>query len=321
VSPRGQQPVAARHIHLAVQHDAGAVAGGHGFGAAGVVQHLGHVAVCPLGNTCTGARLHAAGGHTAPEHAAALEVSRLDDENFSTHCTGKEKRHIGLGSGGAGNCSSIPAAWGRVAAPAGLFGCGITTFQPLQGRHGHGGTHGCRRRSAKACSACLMLANASTGSATASSLFTANTMRGHAQQFTSSAVAAGLRQQRSAGLAFQSSLVASTSTTAASALLAAVTMLRVYCSWPGASPMMNLRDGGGEVAVGHVDGDALLALGAQAVGQQRQVDLARCAARWPAGPAARCGCPPAGGRSACSCRRPPAAGDEAQGVAWCHFGC
>mgnify|MGYP000399697243 CR=1 FL=1 len=26
-----------------------------------------------------------------------------------------------------------------------------------------------------------------------------------------------------------------------SALLAAVTMLRVYCSWPGASPMMNLR--------------------------------------------------------------------------------
>ena len=29
--------------------------------------------------------------------------------------------------------------------------------------------------------------------------------------------------------------------TAASALEAAVTMLRVYCSWPGASPMMNLR--------------------------------------------------------------------------------
>jgi hypothetical protein len=29
-----------------------------------------------------------------------------------------------------------------------------------------------------------------------------------------------------------------------------------------------------EVAVGDVDGDALLALGAQAVGQQREVDLA-----------------------------------------------
>ena len=36
-------------------------------------------------------------------------------------------------------------------------------------------------------------------------------------------------------------LVASTSTTAASALLAAVTRLRVYWSWPGVSPMMNLR--------------------------------------------------------------------------------
>ncbi len=69
--------------------------------------------------------------------------------------------------------------------------------------------------------------------------------------------------------------MASTSTTAASALLAAVTMLRVYCSWPGASPMMNLRVVGGEVAVGHVDGDALLALGRQAVGQQGQVGLAR----------------------------------------------
>ena len=50
-------------------------------------------------------------------------------------------------------------------------------------------------------------------------------------------------------------------------------MLRVYCSWPGASPMMNLRRGGGEVAVGDVDGDALFALGAQTVGQQRQVDV------------------------------------------------
>ena len=75
-----------------------------------------------------------------------------------------------------------------------------------------------------------------------------------------------------------SSLVTSTSTTAASAPEAAVTMLRVYCSWPGASPMMNLRLRRGEVAVRDVDGDALLALGRQAVGEQRQVGLAaaRC---------------------------------------------
>jgi hypothetical protein len=36
-------------------------------------------------------------------------------------------------------------------------------------------------------------------------------------------------------------LRASTSSTATSAVDAAVTMLRVYCSWPGLSAMMNLR--------------------------------------------------------------------------------
>ena len=52
-------------------------------------------------------------------------------------------------------------------------------------------------------------------------------------------------------------------------------MLRVYCSWPGVSAMMKRRCGGREVAVGDVDRDALLALGAQAVGQQRQVEEVR----------------------------------------------
>jgi hypothetical protein len=55
---------------------------------------------------------------------------------------------------------------------------------------------------------------------------------------------------------------------------APVAMLRVYCSWPGVSAMMNLRRRR-EVAVRDVDGDALLALGLQAVDEQRQVDLVR----------------------------------------------
>ena len=38
-------------------------------------------------------------------------------------------------------------------------------------------------------------------------------------------------------------------------------MLRVYCSWPGVSAMMKRRSRRREVAVGDVDGDALLALG------------------------------------------------------------
>ncbi len=42
---------------------------------------------------------------------------------------------------------------------------------------------------------------------------------------------------------------------------------------------MNLRFGVGEIAIGDVDGDALLTLGAQAVGEQREIDLAAAAAR------------------------------------------
>ena len=55
---------------------------------------------------------------------------------------------------------------------------------------------------------------------------------------------------------------------------APVAMLRVYCTWPGVSAMMNLRRGGREIAVRDVDGDPLLALGREAVGEEREVDLA-----------------------------------------------
>ncbi len=41
----------------------------------------------------------------------------------------------------------------------------------------------------------------------------------------------------------QTPLRASTSTIERSAVEAPVTMLRVYCSWPGVSAMMNLRRG------------------------------------------------------------------------------
>ena len=50
-------------------------------------------------------------------------------------------------------------------------------------------------------------------------------------------------------------------------------MLRVYCSWPGVSAMMNLRSLGREEAIGDVDRDALLALGGEAVDEQREIEL------------------------------------------------
>ena len=93
---------------------------------------------------------------------------------------------------------------------------------------------------AKVSSARLMWAKARAASATASSLFTAKTIEGTRSNLHSSEWRRVCTSSSSAGFD-QSSLVASTSTTAASALDAAVTMLRVYCSWPGASPMMNLR--------------------------------------------------------------------------------
>ena len=69
--------------------------------------------------------------------------------------------------------------------------------------------------------------------------------------------------------------------------------------------------GRGEVAVGDVDRDALLALGPQPVGQQRQVEeVASPSACWsarraPADRRAPAWSRTAAARSACSCRRPP----------------
>jgi hypothetical protein len=57
-----------------------------------------------------------------------------------------------------------------------------------------------------------------------------------AEQVRERGVASRLREQLAV-----LTRVASTRITAASAVVAAVTMLRVYCSWPGVSAMMNLR--------------------------------------------------------------------------------
>jgi hypothetical protein len=82
--------------------------------------------------------------------------------------------------------------------------------------------------------------NAASGWSTASILFTANRMLGTRSSCASSAWRRVCGSSCTWG-ACQSILVMSTSTTAASLPAAAVTMLRVYCSWPGASAMMNLR--------------------------------------------------------------------------------
>ena len=94
---------------------------------------------------------------------------------------------------------------------------------------------------------------------------------------------------------------ASTSTTATSAVEAPVTMLRVYCAWPGRVGDDEPPPRGREVPVRDVDRDALLALGAQAVGEPREV---RAPLR-PPGRRAATWSRRAGGRSASTCRRRP----------------
>ena len=68
-------------------------------------------------------------------------------------------------------------------------------------------------------------------------------------------------------------LRASTRITATSAVDAPVTMLRVYCTWPGRVGELEAAARRDERAVRDVDRDPLLALGAQAVGEQREVDV------------------------------------------------
>ena len=73
-------------------------------------------------------------------------------------------------------------------------------------------------------------------------------------------------------------LRASTRITATSAVEAPVTMLRVYCTWPGRVGELEAAARRDERAVGDVDRDPLLALGAQAVGEEREVDVVVAAA-------------------------------------------
>ena len=80
---------------------------------------------------------------------------------------------------------------------------------------------------------------------------------------------------------------------------------------PGASASWKRRRGGDERAVGDVDRDPLLALGAQAVGEQREIDVAVAAALARSPRCARAGrrgsasCRRAAGRSGWTCRRRP----------------
>ena len=154
-------------------------------------------------------------------------------------------------------------------------------------------------RWANASKSATMAANASWRQSARSILFTATTRCGMPSRC---AIVACRR------VCMTTPCRASTSRIASCAVDAAVTMLRVYWSWPGASAMMNLRKCRREVPVRDVDGDSLLALRDEPVGEEREVEhrgrAAATCARWRrAGRRESPWCRRAAGRSACSCRR------------------
>ena len=232
-----RDPVAARHVELAVEHDAGRLA------RLGAVDRRRRPAaprrpwrVWPLGKSCTASpartrpwamRPHSVRGwlpvpspsrarRTAPARAGRRPCAPARSGRLSSSCSSDGPSY----HGGIERLGDVVAAQRRHRHDAGDRDAGV--FGEAEQRVAHRGVR-LRRVGHRV------------------ELVDREHDARHAQQLRQQRVAARLRQQRHAAASQVSSLVMSTSTTAASLPAAAVTMLRVYCSWPGASAMMNLR--------------------------------------------------------------------------------
>ena len=191
-------------------------------------------ACSPLGNSCT-----ASPAFTRPCAMRPHSVRGwlpVPSPSRATYCTGISRSpSLRSCAGGrlSSNCSN-DGPWYHAASS------GCVTLSPRKAETGMMPATVMPACSAKSSKAWRTVVKACAGSATASSLLTAKTMLGTRSKCASSA---WRRVCGSSGKGFAdtSSLVMSTSTTAASLPAAAVTMLRVYCSCPGASAMMNLR--------------------------------------------------------------------------------
>ena len=192
------------------------------------------VAVWPLGNSCTSSPAFTRPCATRPHSVRGWLP--VPSPSRATYCTGIS-RSPSLRSCVAGKRSSSCSSEGPSYQSA---ASGCVTLSPRKADTGMISATVMPARSAKVSSASRTALKACSGFSTASSLLTANTMLGTRSSCASSACRRVCGSSVS-GCAVTSSLVRSTSTIAASLPAAAVTMLRVYCSWPGASAMMNLR--------------------------------------------------------------------------------
>ncbi len=264
-----QQPVAARHIELAVEHDAGAVTRSHGLRLAHVVEHLGHGGGLTAGHHLDRLPdLNVAGGDAAPEHAAALAgVGRVAE--FFNPLQRESKRQAGLRGGDRQSLQDFQQRGAVVAAPMGLL-AGVYHIPSLQRRNGRDRRDRDVRLAGKLPQRSADVHERECAVGHGVEFVDRKHHGGHAQQLEQQRMAAGLRQQfQTRGLPVQLGRVhqhhGGVGGRGGGHHVAGVLLVA------GRVADDELAGFGVEVAVSHVDGDALLALGRQTVGQQRQI--------------------------------------------------
>ena len=132
----GQKPVAARDVHLAVQHDAGAVTGRLFLRLAGRRQHLRNHCGLAAGEDLHGLTgRNAAGGHAAPEHAAALS-GHAGVVEFFDPLHREAEGHLVFCRGDGQVFQDFEQVGAVVAAPALVA---VHHVPALESRHGHHG--------------------------------------------------------------------------------------------------------------------------------------------------------------------------------------
>ena len=244
-----------------------------GLRLARVVQHLGDAGRVAAGQQLDGlARAGLSGSHAAPEDAAAL--AGLAGGGVFFHPLHGKGQGQGAFAGRGGQFFKQRQQRGAlVAAPAGLVRVGGGHVPAHEGGDGHDGG-GLYARFLR--EGLQRIADVGKGGGRLRhgvELVDGKDDGGHAQQVREQGVAARLRQQRGQGglpvdfggvyQHYGSVGLAGGGDHVARVLLVA-----------GGVADDEFARFGGEVAPGHVDGDALLALGLQAVGEQGQVGLA-----------------------------------------------
>ncbi|MDT4842166.1 hypothetical protein FQZ97_760570 [compost metagenome] len=236
-----------------------------------MVEHLGHGRGLAAGHDLDGlAGHHAAGGHAAPEDAAALAgVGRRRELLHPLHREREWQR--GVGGRHRQVFEDVQQRGAAVAAPGGV-GRGVHHVPALEGRDRHGGHHGDAGFGGEGGERCADVGERERAVGHGVELVDREHDGRHTQQLEQQRVAAGLHQQLEASVL--------------PVQLGGIDQHHGRVGGGGSGHHVarvllmarrvaddELAGFGVEVAVSHVDGDALLALGRQTVGQQREIGL------------------------------------------------